>query len=135
MPKILVVFENVIGYLPPEDEKSFKRAAEKGNWVKAAGYWRLLEPALRKLIDMTMRQHLNVEAVSFSAYPDLAGEFEEKLSDAGVPVPVWHSSPEWLARKIAVMPDVSVLYDPEPARQLLYGKKGRLLTNVNEMGY
>lgn len=133
MPRILVVFENAIGYLPDGELNEFNRAARKKNWAKAADCWKLDDLMLRKLLDMTMRQGLNVEVVSFSEEA-LAAEFEEKLDDAGVPVKVWHSRPEVLARRLAYMPDVMVVYDADPHHVFTYGRKGRTLSNPFQLG-
>lgn len=132
-PKILIVFEGLVGLLPAENEKSFKKALSRGNWPKAASYWTLNEMALRKILDLQWRRNLNIEIVSFSA-EDLAAEFELLLENAGVGVKVWHSSPEYLARKSEYMPDVIAMYDADSSRQFTYGRKGRIITGISQLG-
>jgi hypothetical protein len=38
-----------------------------------------------------------------------------------------------LSRKIALMPDVAAVYDPDPAHQFTYGSKGRVLQSVHDL--
>lgn len=131
-PKIMVVFENLIGTC--EDERKAEKYMKRGNWAKAREQWRLNQLTLARLSYLTMRKHMNITAVTFVPYPDMAGEFQSMLDDAGMSIEVEYHQPEILARQVAYKDDITAIYDPARERRLFFGRKGRYVENVNQIG-
>ena len=68
---------------------------------------------------------------------DIAEYVEGWLEREGLPFSSFHHyEPVKLARRIATMPDVAAIYDPDPAHRFLFGGKGRILSpdSPNMMG-
>jgi hypothetical protein len=73
--------------------------------------------------------HLNyqLEVVTY-LHADAVEYLQAWVDDKDLPVHrVWYAAPNKLARKIATMPDLAVIFDPDPAHALTYGHKGRIL--------
>lgn len=135
VPRLLIVFEGAIGYLPDDDSMTAcEKAVAKGKWDDALALYSLYDLLLRKIWDLTMRASVTIEVVTFVS-EEFADLIAARLDDEDVPVhKVWHSTPGVLARKLPYMPAVFAVYDPDPAHVLTYGSKGRLLTDVNQLG-
>ena len=131
--RVLIVFEGALGFCT--DEKKFKKAADRGNWERAAECWELNELMVRRILWLFYHKDVHTEVVTFlpSGFADELAELLEDKYDLPVHR-VWASTPELLGRQIAYMPDLARVYDPEPQRWLMYGGKGRFLTSVSQVG-
>jgi hypothetical protein len=125
-PRILVVFEGLIGLLPGRKaEAQFALYRRTHRYAKAAALFELNDAAVRRIWDMTWRHRHAVDAVTF-----LGEEFAEPLRDVmdREQVPIGHltvTEPHLLARELAYRPDIVAVYDANPANALTYGAKGR----------
>jgi len=131
-PRILLVWEGALGFC--SDDRKYQKAVRKGQWDKAITYWYLNDMMVRRIDWLFYKKNVRIEVVTFTS-DDLAGEIAGLLDGENVPVSrVWYTTPEILSRKIAYMPDLAVVYDPEPHRWAAYGAKGRFITGVNQLG-
>ena len=131
-PRVLLVFENALGYCV-DMSKSDKYLAKK-NFTRAFGYWDFNEMILRQILWLFHKKDVRTEVVTFIP-GDFVDEIKVALDELDIPVHrVWCTTPENLGRQIAYMPDLACVYDPEPQRWLMYGSKGRFLTSATQLG-
>lgn len=131
-PRILLVFEGALGLCT--DTHKLDKALAKGKVMTAVKLFELNQLALHVLDYLYWKKDINIEVVTFLG-EEFAEELAALLDERSVPVHrVWSSTPDALARRIAYMPDLAVVYDPEPARWLAYGAKGRYLQDVRQIG-
>lgn len=135
-PRVIILFEGVLGFITPQGEAAFHRLIEDKNWLGAARCWSLNDLALAKLTDLCVRQSLNVEVVTFEGGQEFADALEVILcEDELIPIRrVIASSPERTARRATFATDIISVYDPDPMRSMSYGGKGRHLTSVHQLG-
>jgi hypothetical protein len=131
-PRLLLIFENGLAFC--RDRAKFDKAMRRSRLEEAAGYWDRSDMACRRLLWLYFERDVNIEIVTFLG-EDFAAELKYWMDDMGLPVHrVWGTTPEKLGRNIAYMPDLACVYDPEPERWLMYGSKGRYLTDINQIG-
>jgi hypothetical protein len=131
-PRLLLVFEGALGFCT--DRPKYDKAARKGRWEEAAGYWERNELCCRRILWLYHRKDVAIEIVTFLGEP-FAAELKYWLDSLDLPIHrVWATTPENLQRNIEYMPDLACVYDPEPRRWLMYGGKGRYLTDINKIG-
>jgi hypothetical protein len=133
-PRVLLVFEGSLGYLEDKDRKAYMKFAGRGRWYRAVRLWKLDEMYVRQILYLYWKLDYNVEIVTFLG-DSFAAELSDYLADEQVVVHnVWASTPTLLARKIAFMPDLSRVYDPDPERWLTYGGKGTYIRSHTQLG-
>lgn len=132
-PRIVLVFEGALGLC--SDIKKHDKAMKKGQWEKAIDYWDLNELCARRLLWLYHQKDINISIVTFFGQY-FATELNYWLNDHQIPVHeiLYYDDPAQLGRKIAYMPDLAMVYDPEPTRWLMYGGKGRFLSSVSQIG-
>jgi hypothetical protein len=132
-PKILLVFEGAVGWLPEDRRKTYDKLVRKGQWLYAAYEWELNDLMLRKIWDVMFRRGQDIEIITYISQ-EFADAIAYRLDEEDVPVrKVWSTTPAILSRKIALMPDVAVIFDPDPEHQFTYGGKGRVLTSPHDL--
>lgn len=132
-PKVLLVFEGAVAFLPAERQKTYDKLIKRNHWGLACGMWELNEMMLRKIWDVMFRQGRDIEIITYISQ-EFADAIAARLDEEDVPVRrVWYTTPAILSRKIALMPDVAAVYDPDPAHQFTYGGKGRVLTSPHDL--
>jgi hypothetical protein len=136
VPKIVLVFEGALGFIDRNDRRKFDRQIRRKRWHEAAELWVLHPLMMQKIWDVAKRLSLTLEVVTFAGPQEFGEALEYRLQDTEeLPVHrVWATRPELLARKIAYMPDLAAIYDPDAARWLTWGGKGRIITDVNQLG-
>lgn len=135
-PRILMVFEGIIGELPTQNIKDWKRHVKEKQWERAVQCWILSPLALAKVIDLTRRMSVNIEVITYAAGPEFAEALETYLVDTeNVPVrKVLASTPDRTARRATFAMDITAVYDTDPQRVMQYGSKGRHLTSIHNLG-
>ena len=134
VPRIILVFEGAVGFLPDSNQKAYDKAVLKQRWDEAISCWELNELMLRKIWDLTFRKSVTVEIVTFISQP-FADVLAARLDEEDMPVRrVWFSTPGRLSRMLAHMVDVTTVYDPDESHVFTYGSKGRVITDVNQLG-
>lgn len=135
-PRILIVFEGVLGFITGEGEEAFHHYIDEMNWLAAARCWSLNDLALAKLTDLCVRMSVNVEVATYAGPQEFADALEFLLCDQEL-VPIRRviaSTPQQTARRATFANDIISVYDPEPARSMAYGSKGRHLTSIHQLG-
>ena len=136
VPRIVLVFEGALGFIHDEDRKKFNRYLSRKHWEEAAALW-LINPLMAARIwYLTRHQSMTLDVVTFAGPKEFGEALEVHLQYVEeLPVGrVWATRVELLARKIAYMPDLMKIYDPNPERWLTWGGKGQLIANPNELG-
>lgn len=129
-PRLVVVFEGLLGVLPERRESAFEFAARTfgrraSQAKRSVNSYEINEPLARVIWDTIWRYRYSVDVVTYLG-EDFAGALEERLDRENLPIGrVWADEPHKLARRIAHMPDVAAIYDNE--HHLMYGSKGRTL--------
>lgn len=136
-PRIIVLFEGIVGFLSPQGETAFQKYIDAEDWMAAAKCWSLNDLALAKLMDMTLRLSVNLELVTYAGPQEFADALEAILVDLeNIPLRrVLASTPERTARRATFAQDIIGVYDPDALRSMAYGSKGRHLTSIHRLGY
>ena len=124
VPRLLVVFEGLLGFKddPSTVTKIRRRLGRKD--IVTTEDWQMNEPMMHAVWDMVWRRGYTVDVVTFLG-DEFATALTERFDDEGLPIGrVLSTKPNLLARKLAYMPDVAAVYDPEPSRRFTYGSKG-----------
>jgi hypothetical protein len=129
VPRLVLVFENLVGILPANwvNRAACEAFIRAKRWKLAADHLDVNEPLARQMWHITWHLGYQLEVVTY--WDAKAVEHVQNwVDDKGLPVHrVWFIEPNKLARKIATMPDLAAIFDPDPAHQLTYGKKGRII--------
>lgn len=131
-PRLLLVFEGALGFC--NDDRKYRKLAGKGKWENALEYWVINPLMANRILWLYFKKDVNTEVVTFIS-EEFADELTTRLDVEGIPIHrVWYTTPAALARRIAYMPDLAAVYDPEPTRWLTYGSKGVYITDTNQLG-
>ena len=133
-PRLIVVYEGALAYLPEDRVKEYEKALKKKDYKKVAALFRFNSAMLDKILYLSFKKNYNISVVTW--FPEeVVGEIEEALATLSIPVrSVFSSSPDDLARLLPYNPDVVCVYDPVPEHILKYGSKGFVLTDANDLG-
>jgi hypothetical protein len=129
-PRLVVVFEGMLGTLPERRESAFEFAARTfgrraQQQKRAVSAYEINEPLAHVIWDTVWRHRYSIDVVTYLG-EEFAEALTERLDVEGLPIGrVWADEPHKLARRIAHMPDVAAIYDNE--NHLMYGSKGRTL--------
>lgn len=135
VPRILVQYEGIIGYLSADKVDLYNRLGSRGHWRAAIELWELDPLALAKLNDLIIRRSIKVEVVSFVMPREGAQALAERFDEESVPVSrVVASTPDRTARRLAYAPDIARVYCSDPAHALMCGGKGYQVTSVHQLG-
>lgn len=133
-PRIVIVFEGAVGFLMNEYDKKYLKALKRERWWEAISYWKLNNQMLGRLWYLFAKKSVTLDVCTWMG-EGMAEAIADLLNDNNIPVQsVWASTPDRLARELAYIPDISLIYDPDPDHVFTFGGKGRLLTDVNQIG-
>lgn len=131
-PRILLVAEGALIGLA--DDKMFDKWVARRRWDKAVECWFINELMARQILYLYWKKDVNIELVTFIGQ-EFCDALRTRMERESIPVSmVWFTTPTILARRIAYMPDLSSIYDPDPDRWLLYGSKGRYIQKESQLG-
>ena len=136
-PKMVCVFEGILGCLDPLDEPASARLLKAGDFAAALRLWKLSDLATRVIWDRVYRYSQTWYVVTYLGASDqLARALAEKISQAEIPVrTTWAAEPGIFARSLVAMPDVVRVYDSAPGHAGLYPASiGRQLTDIRQLG-
>lgn len=127
-PRMIFVFEGVIGELPGPMAAAREKAALKAHrWGAAVKCWQISDRADMLLWDVAWRWNYRFSVVTYRP-AGFAGALELRLNEENLPFStVWATTPETMAKRMAFMPDVSHVFDSDPARLFTYGDRGHYL--------
>lgn len=135
VPRVIIVFENAIGFLPDSRRDEWKKLSKQGKWSEVARLFELDQILLRKITWLTHRYSMSIDVVTFCGPAAFARALERLFAFENVPIRIVQATtPERLARKTSFEPDIVSIYDGNPEHQLVYGKKGVYLTDHRQLG-
>jgi hypothetical protein len=128
VPRLLIVFEGLIGLLPTPAALAKEAAYRKTHrWKRAVNCYEINEVMAKHIWDLTWRKNFSIDVVTFMG-SDFAAELRNRLDDERLPLgTVRSSTPGLLSRELAYDPSVFAVYDPDPTHVFTYGGKGRVL--------
>lgn len=134
-PRVAIVFEGALGFLETRDEVGFHKLMDKHRYADAVSLFKLNDLLVRVIWDRVWRLDMNIDIVTFLGPDAWAQAVAERLGNEELPVgEVWATTPQILARKLLMMPDLIRVYTPFAEHQLLFGGAGRYFTDVNQLG-
>lgn len=136
-PRVLLVFEGALGFIDGPAVDEFNARAKESLWGTAWEQWTLNPMMAHKIWDVVKRQAIQVSIVTLlipQEFCDAAADGLQTLVDAhGLPISEVIASPvNRLVRELPFMPDVAAVYDANAETAGMYGRKGVLLTNIND---
>lgn len=135
VPRVIIVFENAIGFLPDTRREAWRRLSRAGDWHAVARLFELNEILLRKITWMTHRYSMAVDVATFCGPAAFAAALSDLFDEENVPIRIVQATtPERLARKTSFEPDITTIYDGNPEHCLVYGRKGVYLTDHRQLG-
>lgn len=129
VPRFVLVFEHLVGVLSGNHRNrlAFEAMCRAKRWKRAVDLLEVNEPLAKQMWHVTW--HLNHQLEVVTWLNEKAVEPVQAWIDFhDLPIHrVWYTEPNKLARKIATMPDLALIFDPDPKHQLTYGRKGRII--------
>lgn len=128
VPRLVLVFENLVGIVPKGPSRvSYEGFLRTKRWKRAIPYLLVNDLLAKQMWHVTWHLHYQLEVVTF-LHEDAVQPISDWIDVQDLPVHrVWYSDPNKLARKIATMPDLAVIFDPDPRHALTFGRKGRII--------
>lgn len=128
VPRFVLVFEHLVGIVPNSLSRvSYEGLIRTKRWKRAIPYLLVNEPLAKQMWHVTWHLQHQLEVVTF-LHPDAVEPIEHWIDRHDLPVHrVWSTEPNVLARKIATMPDLAAIFDPDPSHALTFGRKGRII--------
>lgn len=131
-PRLVVVFEGLLGLLPNPRARAAESLARKAHqWKRAVRQYEMNELAAKKIWDVTWRKGHSVDVITWLG-DDFAEALQVRLDDENLPINrVYAAEPHQLARSLAYAPDIAAIYDPDPRHSFTFGGKCRPLGPEN----
>ena len=135
VPRVVIVFENAIGYLPDDRRAEWRKLSRAGKWDDVAGLFDLDTIMLRKITWLAFRKSMTIDVVTFCGPAAFARALERLFDREHVPISIVQATnPERLARRTSFEPDIVAIYDANEQHRLVYGPKGVYLTDHRQLG-
>lgn len=128
VPRFVLVFEHLVGVVPSSLSRiTYESFIRTKRWKRAIPLLLVNEALAKQMWHVTWHLHHQLEVVTY-LHEDAVQPISDWIDAQDLPVHrVWFSEPNKLARKIASMPDLAAIFDPDPAHALTYGRKGRII--------
>lgn len=128
-PRLLIVWEHLLGILPSKQHEAKARGYLKiKRYKQAANTFVLNEELARRIWDITWRLKFSVDVVTWIG-PEFAIALSERIDREDLPIGhVTYEEPHQFARKLAYLQHVAAVYDPDPSHQFAWGSKGRIIS-------
>jgi hypothetical protein len=134
--RIALVADGALCWPPDDRLKDWDRVINRGHWKEAAEMLEFNERMCTVIWDRSWRCNMIIDVITYLGPDQWAAALADRIGAEELPVhKVWATTPTLLGRKLAFMYDLVRVYDPYPEHQLMFGQKGRLITNVNQLGY
>lgn len=131
-PRLLFVFEGLIGHPPtgPVHQVVHGLSQRLGRSSIAVAQWEIDPTMVQQLNDLFWRHNYRSDVVTFLGV-NFAVALLRRFEELVLPVSnvLAFDSPEALAHNLALMPDVVTVYDGARSRKMLYGSKGRYVSD------
>ena len=124
VPRLLVVFEGLLGVLDNPKDRAAELLARKAHRWKAVLNAYTINPELAKHIwHMVWQKNYSLDVVTFLG-DDFADLLQERLDKENLPIGrIRSTTPDRLSRELAYDPSVIAVYDPDPSHRFKYGSK------------
>lgn len=128
-PRLLIVWENLLGLLPSKQHEVKARAYLKIKRHKAAvNTFVLNEELARRIWDITWRLKYSVDVITWIG-PDFATALSARIDREDLPIGhVTYEDSQQFARKLAYLQHVAAIYDPDPSHRFTWGSRGRIVS-------
>jgi hypothetical protein len=134
VPRIVVVFENAIGFLPDDRRDEWRKLSKAGQWDDVVSLFELDHMMLRKIAWLCFHRSITIDVVTFCGPEAFARALERLFDREHVPVSIVQASnPERLARRTSFEHDIVAIYDGNAHHRLVYGRKGVYLTDHRQL--
>jgi hypothetical protein len=135
MMRVGVVFEGAVAFLRQEDEQLFGRLMDRQHYAAALQLFRLNPMAIRVISDRVYRGNIKIDLITYLGGSAWADAIADAMDAEELPYnQVIATRPDVLARTISWTPGLLRIYDPFPEHRLLFGAKGRYLSDINQIG-
>lgn len=126
LPRVYIVFENLIGLLPNTKDRIAEQLARKRKkWEQAASYYQLNINTSQGIRDLYWRQRFRVDVVTFID-PDFVSAIRDRLDSRNLLFgDVHYFDTDMLLADLKYDPSILGVLDPDPSRILTWGSKGR----------
>jgi hypothetical protein len=126
LPRVYIVFENLIGLLPDTKSKvAYNLAVKRKKWEQAIEYFQLNIQTSQGMRDLYWRRNFRVDVITFID-PAFVSAIRDKLDGRNLLFgDVHYYDTEMLLADLTYDPAVLAVLDPDPKRQLTWGSKGR----------
>jgi len=126
LPRVYVVFENLIGLLPDTKTRIAEQLARKRKkWDQVADHYQLNIKTSQGMRDLYWRQHFRVDVITFID-PGFVSALRDKLDSRNLLFgDVHYYDDELLLADLTYDPAILAVLDPDPKRILTWGGKGR----------
>ena len=129
LPRVYVVFEGLVGLLPDTKSRTLEAVARKRKkWQQAADYYQLNINASQGMRDLYWRHRFRVDVITFID-PAMVSAIRDRLDSRSLLFgDVHYFDTDMLLSEIKYDPAILGILDPDPARILTWGSKGRYCT-------
>ena len=135
VPRVVLVFENALGYLPDAARPRWRKLSRRGKWDDAARLFELDVLMMRQVARLTHLSSMSVDVVTYCGPADFARALSDRFDEENLPVRrVFSSTAERMARTTSYEPDIVAVYDANPGHAMVYGRKGTVLTHHSQLG-
>ena len=132
-PKLVFVFDGLIGTIPEEDRKLADKLRRRGKWEQLARVYEVDTKMGAHLWDIVWRSQFSFDIVSFESDDERWYEaLERLLNRANVP----HSrlevyaDPNDFAQHMAYAPNILRVYHPRSDWMFKFGDRGEIITDA-----
>lgn len=133
-PRLVVIFEGGMAYMPSENVDKFLEFKRKNKWWKVIECYQYFPAVIAQIERLNRNTNVNFEVCTWMG-DDAAEAIANDLDEMSLPIrSVWSSTPDELGRSLVWLPDIAYIYDPDPDHLLKYGKKGVLFKDANQLG-
>jgi hypothetical protein len=133
-PRVLIVFEGLIGNLPAAKVPDYEKYVAEERWDEVIYQFDFNSSVLNRILYLTWNADYNFHVVTWFP-PAAATAIEAKLEELSIPVrSVFSTTPEKLAKILVNNPDIVTVYDVVHQHVLTFGSKAQLVTSVAQIG-
>lgn len=129
LPRILLVFEDLVASLPDAKAKLYyTTAVKRKKWAQAISYYELNVRPSVGIRDLYWRHHYRVDVITFTD-PNFVDPIRDKLDAENMFFGgVHYYTTAKLLGDLTYDPSIRAVFDPDPSRILTWGGKGRYST-------
>lgn len=132
-PKLVFVFDGLVGVIPAEDERVAKKLRRRGKWEQLARVYEVDTKMGAHLWDIVWRSPFSFDIVSFESAEEAWYEALERLLErANVPFSRLevYDDPNDFAQHMVYAPNILRVYHGRSDWWAKFGDKGQLITDA-----